>query len=169
MRTSARSATPRASRAPSVTKGRLGAALVVLAGAAASSALLCACGTPTMIVLASHREAPDSVLRLMRGGARLGCVTPQAYDRKAGLVLECKEGRVVIGKRTGENRNAPGHPLQITCTRALAESCDAFYRELWKAGEAACRDDEVVAGCGALQCTPPDDAPDVCEKMTADN
>lgn len=150
---------------------RFAPVLVSLASLGALGALgaLAGCGTPTLIILASHREDPDSVRRLMRGGARLGCTVPQAYSRATGLVLECKEGRMVVGKRTGENKSAPGHPLQITCTRELAEKCESFYTELWKAGEAACADDEVVAGCGALQCTPPDDAPDVCEKMTADN
>jgi hypothetical protein len=132
-------------------------------------ASLSGCGTPTLVILASHREDPDSVRRLMRGGARLGCSVSPAYSRAAGLVLECKEGRMVIGKRSGENKRAPGHPLQITCTRELADKCESFYTTVWKAGEPACGDDEVVAGCGALQCSPPDDAPDVCEKMTADN
>lgn len=138
-----------------------------LAGLAA--VLATACGPSTLVILGSHREEPDSLRRLMRGGARLGCTVPQAYSRTAGLAIDCKEGRMLVGKRTGDNRAAPGHPLQITCTGALAAKCEPFYEEVWKAGGPACADDEVVAGCGALQCTPPDDAPDTCERMTSEN
>lgn len=41
---------------------------------------------------------------MMRGGSRVGCQTSDVYDSLLGIFIDCDEGRLVVGKPTGESR-----------------------------------------------------------------
>lgn len=121
----------------------------------AAAVWIMGCGSSTYTLLTRSAEMPDNVQKAMRGGARLGCDVSETYDSLVGVIMDCKDGRIVVSKPTGENMSRPGDPLQVTCFRSLGnqEECEAFWSQIEKKGEAPCSAQETGVGCGELKCS----------------
>ncbi len=117
--------------------------------------LLVGCGSSSHTMLTRTAETPDNLTRVMRGGSRAGCETSDTYDSMLGIFIDCEDGRMVVGKPTGENMDASGDPLQVTCFKGLSdpETCEALWKKVMEAGKATCEAGETGPGCGELKCS----------------
>lgn len=106
-------------------------------------------------MLTRTAETPDNLTRVMRGGSRAGCQTSDTYDGILGIFIDCDNGRMVVGKPTGNNMDAPGDPLQVTCFKGLSDpaECEALWKKVMAGGEAPCKEGETGPGCGELECS----------------
>jgi hypothetical protein len=106
-------------------------------------------------MLTRTAETPDNLTRVMRGGSRVGCDTSDTYNDFLGIFIDCEDGRMVVGKPTGENTKASGDPLEVHCFDGLSdpEVCEALWQRVLEAGKAKCETGETGPGCGELKCT----------------
>ena len=140
----------------------------LLLAAAAAPSLACG-GSSAHTMLTRKAETPENIQHAMRGGSRIGCDVSERYDGIIGIFIDCEDNRMVVGKPTGENMDAPGDRLEVTCFHDFAEPkvCQSTWQRILKEGAAPCAEGEAGPGCGELECTGGVDQ-NSCEEVLAD-
>lgn len=120
--------------------------------------LVTACGSKSYTYLSTAAEVEDNINTVMRGAARSGCEVNNHYDSLVGLLIDCEDGRMVVGKPTGANMSAADpklDPMEVSCHNGLAKDeaeCRARFDAFLAQGRSPCAPGEASPGCGALSC-----------------